>query len=510
MKGAIKLKPSKTTEYQIEVLDSIYSYEATSFSAVNKFEEQDTQNTNNKYLIIINTDFNEPFKELINSSKKNNIIEDYNKNILYKNNTISLEKLMEAYKNNEEKLLQEPTVIVFETDTKTAIEYIRKNPEFKNKQIVIESSLLENINIEELKGIEKDYPNISYKIEENSEIVPINEYIQTKSIIDNIVNYINQFNFSPMEQIMCAYDIVKERIYQKENKNEQQFVSRDLTSSLLGNKIVCVGYSEIFNIILKKLNIKTEIVSLENKYDKKAAGHARNVAYVKDDKYGIDGVYYFDTTGDRKRKKIDNDYFNNYKYFAQTQKQISEKARHLTEINNKAILDAIRNGTIEDSIDEIIDTIDSIILLYSIFQETKCFEKAMKLIREISNLSKMTPIDVQKLSILAVFPLRLIDSNDLKKEIVRIIEELVTYYKKPIPTETLIEVLYNVRKQQYYNQPEKYPFTIEDFRIAATKAGWSFQEDESLESYSETNDLEKNISSIRLVRTLKNIGQNKR
>ena len=62
MKGAIKLKPNKTTEYQIEVLDSIYSYEATSFSAVNKFEEQDTQNTNNKYLIIINTDFNEPFK----------------------------------------------------------------------------------------------------------------------------------------------------------------------------------------------------------------------------------------------------------------------------------------------------------------------------------------------------------------------------------------------------------------------------------------------------------------
>ena len=441
MKGAIKLEKSKKTNYQIEVIEPLDYHRADAFSAVNKYEENDITNTDSKYLITIDTDFDEPFSNLIHSSKKSNIIEDYSENNKYKQNRPLLRKLMTEYKSHEDRLLQEPKVVLFNTDTKTAIDYIIKNPELKSKQIVITTTILEKIEIEELQKIAQKFPNISIKLDENSEIISINEYIQTQSIINNIVKYIKQFNFSPMEKIMCAYDIVRERIYKKEDENEHQSTSRDLTSVLLGDKIVCLGYSEIFNIILNKLDIKSDIVALENKYNLRNPGHARNIAYVKDDKYNIDGVYYFDTTGDSKLKETDNNYFNKYKYFAQTQKQISEKTDSLIEFNNKRFLDALKCETIEDSIETIICDIETNMLFYDMTEETKWLKHIMNLIKEISSAAKITPLKGNLLSIIAFLPTEIMKSKEHSEKLVKTITGVVTYYKKPIPAETLIEIL---------------------------------------------------------------------
>ena len=43
------------------------------------------------------------------------------------------------------------------------------------------------------------------------------------------------------------------------------------------------------------------------------------------------------------------------------------------------------------------------------------------------------------------------------------IYELTRYFNNPISADVLLEVLYNVRKQQYYYNPEKYPFDLNDF-----------------------------------------------
>ena len=49
------------------------------------------------------------------------------------------------------------------------------------------------------------------------------------------------------KRMECAKNIA---IYKKENKDEDYSVSRDLSSSLLGEKIVCLGYARIFNTLL--------------------------------------------------------------------------------------------------------------------------------------------------------------------------------------------------------------------------------------------------------------------
>lgn len=53
---------------------------------------------------------------------------------------------------------------------------------------------------------------------------------------------------------MYAYDILKKRLYKLDEEN--YYKSSDVSSVLTGDSIVCAGYSNVFNAILKCLNIK--------------------------------------------------------------------------------------------------------------------------------------------------------------------------------------------------------------------------------------------------------------
>lgn len=48
-------------------------------------------------------------------------------------------------------------------------------------------------------------------------------------------------------------------------------------------------------------------------------------------------------------------------------------------------------------------------------------------------------------------------------EVIEELIPLVEYFNKPLPANILLKVLYNVRKQQYYANPEKYPFGLNEF-----------------------------------------------
>lgn len=136
--------------------------------------------------------------------------------------------------------------------------------------------------------------NIYFNLIGNSELITFDEYKATIDKISTMINEIEKYNFSPMEKIMYVYDIVRNKIYIEVDENEDKMLSRNLSSSLLGDKIVCVGYAKIFRTLLQKLGITCKELYLHHP-DRKG-GHARNVIYVKDEKYDIDGVYYFDPT----------------------------------------------------------------------------------------------------------------------------------------------------------------------------------------------------------------------
>lgn len=126
-------------------------------------------------------------------------------------------------------------------------------------------------------------------------------------------------------------------------------------------------------------------------------------------------------------------------------------------------------------------------------------------------------------------PLTMDMFNPDKDEISEKIYELTNYFDILISADVLLEVLYNVRKQQYYFNPEKYPFNLDDFYRTMLISDWEFDTSEINKiimnfkddeynrkikflkaiKFVEESELDKRIERVKLTKTLRNIYSNK-
>ncbi len=296
-------------------------------------------------------------------------------------------------------------------------------------------------------------------------------------------------------------------MFQKEKKNT---VSRTLSSVLLGDKIVFAVYAIVFRTLLEKLGIKSREVCLYN--SDKTGGHARNEIYVKDEKYGIDGVYYFDTTWDSKKEEKDNSYLLKYRFFAKT----------------KESMDRIDNGIL----------IDENFPYFS-----KDIAKQVEKIIKEKGIEGLPPILLKSINHMSrlIYGRNLINKSMLspfvppqfrlnEEKIIKDLEPLAEYFNKPLTADILLKVLYNVRKNQYYLEPEKYQFGLNEFYKIVVLSGWDFKgtkkEQMSLKTatprqvakiksdqivrYSKETDLSKNIEQVKLTKVLRRIYESKK
>jgi len=120
-------------------------------------------------------------------------------------------------------------------------------------------------------------------------------------------------DLSPLEIIKHAYDYVKAREYKNVPGNPKSLLSRNLSSSLLGDYIVCAGFTKIFNAILKEFNIKC--TEYHFKIESNNA-HSVSIVNINDDKYDIHGLYIFDPSADSYVLGQKNE--TKYKHFMQT------------------------------------------------------------------------------------------------------------------------------------------------------------------------------------------------
>ena len=161
--------------------------------------------------------------------------------------------------------------------------------------------------LKELNNKYKDYNNIYVNLEGNDNIITLENAYKTSKKIKEESDFIISLNLSPMENIMIAYDIVRNRIYKKEKENEP-----------IGENIVSLGFANHFSALLTYLGYKNRVVIKSSK----DSADARVIASVTDPKYNIDGVYYFDPAFD---SKIDDFYKYNYAHFARTRKYFEKK-----------------------------------------------------------------------------------------------------------------------------------------------------------------------------------------
>lgn len=326
-------------------------------------------------------------------------------------------------------------------NSRDVFKYIEENSFLHNKKIVIP----ENIGISDYEKIEeltkkyKAYKDIIYvTLDNNIDYVSLDEAYDTILKIKETADFITNLDLSPIEKIMYTYDIVRSRIYKDEDKDDRFTESRDLKAILNSDKIVCTGYANLFSALLNYMGIKCKSVGITSK--KTGNGHERNLIYVKDAKYDIDGVYYFDTTWDSKKSDTDTNYINSYVYFAKTRKQIMQ----LENNNYRYDFEPDYSDNMVEHFSKELDEVD-------------CISFAKGSLKSINYMARV----VYGESLIKLE--NLISYSDSykkydKEEILEKIKNIQEKYDKPISAETFIEIFNNVRKLEYYQNPELYPY----------------------------------------------------
>ncbi|MBQ2946989.1 MAG: hypothetical protein IJE04_03970 [Bacilli bacterium] len=231
-----------------------------------------------------------------------------------KNIQNELNKLLQIIKNNftNTKLFDNTFNISYNIDDEyinkeNIIESLKQNKNFKITLNAKEYKyLINNLN-------ENELPNLNVRFKNNYEPISFKKFYNMYKFLDEIISFVKHYNLSPLEQVMLVYDIVKAHEYTRENEGESLGTSRSLSEIISSGKIVCDGFANLFNFILDELGIQNKKVYLS--YTNKEFGHARNMVYLKDEKYNLNNFFITDATFDCKNQKRNKNYINNYYFF---------------------------------------------------------------------------------------------------------------------------------------------------------------------------------------------------
>ena len=427
------------------------------------------------------------------------------------------DKIIDYLDKNFDNIMDSVEYIVLQFDDTDVKEYINKNLLSINKKIVL-PDVLDITDYDMVVELMNEYSNIIERVyitlQGNSNYVSLVDCYRTMKKIQEYADNIKKLKLSKMETIMYVYDIVRNRVYVEESELENSGVSRDISKVLFGDKIVCLGYANIFYTLLYYLGIESKLVSLGAK-DPTQAGHARNVIYIKDDKYNIDGVYYFDATWDSKRIEGDNSYLYRYKFFAKTREYMDNHNYYNLE-------------------DRVLDKYspDMCKKITTLFRKEK-YEELIQYVKSTGNMIRLTKNE-DKMPLLNPATLYCGYIDFEPKDFLKGFRKVFKLFNKEIPAESMIKLLNNVRKVEYYNDSNWCPYTVVDLYKIFVNSGWKFEnshlderarlikaiEDEeftkaqedayNFKGYAQENDMYKKVGQVKVAKVLKLVLEKKK
>ena len=109
---------------------------------------------------------------------------------------------------------------------------------------------------------------------------------------------------STFEKFMIAYEYVTQYVYNRDFSTD--YNDRHWIPVIEGDRIVCSGYASLLRALCDRIFSFDEVKVIEqnlNICDKEndneiLGGHANNLIFIKDEKYGIDGLFYVDSCWD--------------------------------------------------------------------------------------------------------------------------------------------------------------------------------------------------------------------
>lgn len=364
--------------------------------------------------------------------------------------------------------------ICLKGDIENIKEFLKHNPYFHNKKVLIEYEYA--LTREAYQKASEDfgqYKHFLYMVEGNEEGVTLEDYAITLSLIEEIANRALQYHFSPFELYLYFFDLLRDRTYEEVEQNENPHHSRDLTSVLLKKKIVCFGFANLYCAVCRQAHLSCAIFLMQGE----DIGHARNIAYIQDAKYTLDGIYFFDLTfGSRKK---DDSFLENYRFFAKTREEFL----------------AYDEGLVDYS--------------YPFFD----FSSLLNLLSDMENADSYLLPFVQRVGFSSYYyMLCLVDGKENvsfspdKYNIISNLERFVLLAHREISSSVFFKALYEVRKVEYYENPSKYKFSLESLlRILEN----SFIVKDDLDT-KDLEEIERNIQGVKLTKVLRNVLEKKK
>ena len=420
--------------------------------------------------------------------------------------TDDLEKNAISY----EEFINNPYEIYLVGNKETVIKYVKDNNLENIDKNVVMSFNDEHIGMDSIDTMQllmdtfKNSNNLYINTEGNLKAPKLKDYYDTMTLVNNIVNEINDLDLSPLEKLMYLYDKVRDRYYILESEGEGLRSSRDLTSTILGENIVCEGFATIFNTIAEKLGLNSRPTSLDQVGSD--IGHERNMVYVEDKKYKYKGFLFFDPTWDCKRSDDDN-HFNKYQYFGLTFNEFAMSNYNnqlISEYNPIATASKKINKENKDFSDLSREEKSTINRLYRmLYDEYICnFTQLMFESKQV----KLTSSE-----------------SDIKKITIKC-KDVINKFTNKLSLNQFIKLLYNVRKKEYYINPEKFPLSKEkiieivynsrnikepdaETKLIAAFFGQTLQTPESIIDKSK---IDKDINRVKVAKTLRNVLENKK
>ena len=320
-------------------------------------------------------------------------------------------------------------------------------------------------NLDFFKHLQDNNINLNFKYNSSKRLFKLSKVIEDEETMNMVTESIKEYNFSPLEQVIAVFDIVKN--FKAYNKSDNSDISapRAFFEYLNNNYMVCAGYSDLFVNLGHRLNAQYAFIGLKIKDHKKntVAAHARNYANIVDYKYGIDGYYVIEATWENMRAELQSR-FEEKRSTYNGLMLTTDEGRNYTFPNSEILLD-------DEGIDGRYDrwlTFDNAEQLkeYLLDPETKTEDiwKSKEIKRFIRYMSPELYKEIANKQL----------SDNANCEI------LVNYFKskvnKKIPTDKLLDAIMEVKKKIYINLTEQ---DIEDMKMAYSMTDRFKNDDES-------------------------------
>lgn len=339
------------------------------------------------------------------------------------------------------------------SDNRLIMKVMNNNKRLLNKMVYVDvgSISLNKEDIESLKPFKK-YKNVLVTFDDTAMYHPIEELENMYEVTNELVIRTIKHDFTPIEQMLYAYDLIRTNFAGSKTYEEKMNKILDLYN----DPSFC--YSYIYKKVLDRLGIKNALASGVFYYDET---RAFNIAHVKDETYNIDGIYYFDIANNSKQR-FDNSLLdtpaengfkdqviNNHLFFCKTKWLMTERG---------SLDHDYRFGDFDEDY----------VSVYDYMLKKEGINGVFKLRQVLNSVGQF--IDGKNV----IDSSKGIQTDEELADIRSDTERYAELFGKAIDAEDFLEILFNVRKEQYIENKALFPLTLEDLRMCMYQCHFAF------------------------------------